>query len=109
MSLTADTMSGPSRGVTKKEGGDSRLEAVREAVVLAAASALNVRPGKIKPGEALFAADKVFDSFSVLELVIRLEQAFGLSIPDEDLDPEVFFSVETIAAYVLDRLNSGGR
>ena len=39
-----------------------------------------------------------------MELVLLLEDTFELSIPDEDLDPDIFHSVRTITAYVSVRL-----
>jgi acyl carrier protein len=55
----------------------------------------------------LFSSEAGFDSFSLMELVLRLEEAFDISIPDQDLDPEVFQSVTTIASYLRARLESG--
>lgn len=43
----------------------------------------DVDPEKIKP-EALFVTNLGFDSLSSVELVIDLEDKFGISIPDED-------------------------
>ena len=60
------------------------------------------------PDTPLFSSPERFDSFALLELVIRLESAFDLSIPDEDLDPEAFSSPRSIASYLLTRLQAGG-
>lgn len=46
----------------------------------------------------------VLDSMGVLELIMFIEQQFGLSIPDEDTLPENFDSVSRIVAYVSGRL-----
>jgi len=42
----------------------------------------------------------VFDSVTALELVLALEQTFGIVIEDEDIRPENLKSVESIAAFV---------
>jgi acyl carrier protein len=62
--------------------------------------------GPVEPDTALFYSGGRFDSFAVLQLVLRLEQTFGISIPDEDLDRDRFGSVQNIAAYLHDRLRS---
>jgi acyl carrier protein len=62
---------------------------------------------KIKLNTPLFTSDDGFDSFGLMEFVLRLEEAFGLTIPDEDLDPDIFFSVETIINYLCRRLVTG--
>ncbi len=42
----------------------------------------------------------VVDSLGVLELVTFLQQEFSLAVADEDLTPENFQSVRSIAAFV---------
>jgi acyl carrier protein len=49
--------------------------------------------------ESLFDAG-VLDSFSLVDLVAGLEQAFGIKIPDSDLNPRQFDSVERIEHYL---------
>jgi len=71
-------------------------------------TALGKQPGSIGPDDPLYSSQAGFDSFSLVELVLRLEDTFGISIPDEDLDPDVFHSVKTVADYVSDRLVQEG-
>ena len=54
--------------------------------------------------EPLYRTEAGFDSFSLLEFVLRLEDEFGIAIPDEDLDPDIFHSINTVVAYVLRRM-----
>ena len=42
----------------------------------------------------------LLDSFALPDLVSGLEQEFGLSIPDSDLNPRKFDSVERIEEYL---------
>lgn len=51
----------------------------------------------------------VLDSMGVLELIMFIEQGFGVSIPDEDTLPENLDSVNRIVAYVERRLKDAER
>ena len=44
------------------------------------------------------------DSMAVLELVLALEQRFGIAIEGEDVTADVFESLETLTAFVDDKL-----
>jgi len=46
----------------------------------------------------------VLDSMGVLELIMFIEQRFGITIPDEDTLPENLDSVARIVAYVSGRV-----
>lgn len=48
----------------------------------------------------LLGGDGIFDSVTALELVLALEQAFGIVIQDDDIGPENLKSIESIAAFV---------
>jgi acyl carrier protein len=48
-------------------------------------SQLEVSPEKVRP-EASFVDDLKADSLAVVELVLALEEAFGIEIPDEDTE-----------------------
>ena len=53
-------------------------------------------------GESLF--DSGFlDSFALPELVVEIEREFGIQIPDSDLHPRKFESVERIERYIENR------
>ena len=58
-----------------------------------------VNPG---PGESLFESG-LLDSFSLTDLVGALEKEFSLRIPDSDLNPRKFDSIERIEAYLDSR------
>lgn len=49
----------------------------------------------------------VLDSMGVLELVMFIEEGFGVTVPDEDTVPENLDSVDSIVGYVARRLDSG--
>lgn len=86
------------------DGVAPRNQALEDNVAQLVTSVLGKTPDSVKPDEPLFSSQSGFDSFSLMELVLRLEDTFGLSIPDEDLDPDVFLSIRTIATYVQSRL-----
>jgi acyl carrier protein len=54
---------------------------------------------EIDPSENLLSKG-IVDSHGVMELVGFLEERFGISVGDEDLSPENFESVTSIAAFV---------
>jgi acyl carrier protein len=79
---------------------------VNDTLARLVASTLGKKPGSVRPDDPLFSSQAGFDSFSLMELVLLLEDTFELSIPDQDLDPDIFHSVNTIASYVQDRLSA---
>jgi acyl carrier protein len=88
----------PQRGVA------SNPQALENVVIDLVTSTLSRKPGNIKPDDPLFSSQIGFDSFSLMEFVLRLEDTFGISIPDEDLDPDIFYSIKTVVAYLQIRL-----
>jgi len=61
---------------------------------------LEIAPAEIDEGAPLFGDGLGLDSIDALELVVGLEQEFGISIPDEDVGKEAFASVEALCNYV---------
>lgn len=57
------------------------------------------KPIDIAPVDSLFESG-LLDSFSLPDLVTELESAFSIRIPDSDLNPRKFDSVERIQAYL---------
>lgn len=56
-----------------------------------------------KPDESLF--DTGFlDSFALPDMVSELEREFGIKIPDSDLNPRKFESIERIQNYIESRM-----
>jgi acyl carrier protein len=54
------------------------------------------------PDESLF--DSGFlDSFALTDMVASLEQTFSIKVPDSDLNPRKFDTIDKIAAYVESR------
>ena len=59
--------------------------------------------GELGVGESL-TRNGVLDSMGVLELIMFIEERYGLKVPDEDTLPENLDSVERIVGYVERRL-----
>ena len=59
---------------------------------------------RIKATTPLLSGQNVFDSYQLMEFILRLEDTFGIRIPDGDLDPDIFHSPRTIVDYLNSRL-----
>ena len=57
------------------------------------------KPVQFAPDESLFESG-LLDSFTLPDLVTALESEFSVRIPDSDLNPRKFDSVERIEAYL---------
>ena len=54
------------------------------------------------PSESLFDSG-ILDSFALPDMVGELEKEFGIRVPDSDLNPRKFESIERIEQYVASR------
>jgi len=61
---------------------------------------LNITPEEIGDDDPLFGGGLGLNSMATMEIIVALEQAFGIQVPDEDLRVELFDSVRTMADYV---------
>jgi acyl carrier protein len=57
------------------------------------------KPVNPAPDESLFESG-LLDSFSLTDLVSALEAEFKISVPDSDLNPRKFDSIQRIQAYL---------
>ncbi|MBL8209260.1 MAG: acyl carrier protein [Bryobacterales bacterium] len=57
---------------------------------------------EVAPDESLFDSG-LLDSFALPDVVSAIEREFGVSIPDTDLNPRKFDSIERIEAYLETR------
>lgn len=70
--------------------------------ILAIVRRLAAKPIDPAPDESLFDSG-LLDSFTLSDLVTALESEFAIRIPDSDLTPRKFDSIERIEAYVESR------
>lgn len=71
----------------------------RRAKILEIIQSVSKKPVNPAPDESLFDSG-LLDSFALPDMVGALESSFGVSIPDADLNPRKFDSVERIEAYL---------
>ena len=50
--------------------------------------------------EASFLEEGIVDSMGIMELVMFVEEQFGITVEDEELVPDNFDSVSRLAAYI---------
>jgi acyl carrier protein len=61
----------------------------------------NVRAEDIKDADPIFIEGLGLDSIDALELVVLVEENFGVVIPDEEVGKLAFASIDALAEYVL--------
>lgn len=60
-----------------------------------------VLPGDIRDSEPIFGEGLGLDSIDALELAVIVEEAFDVSIPDEEVGKVAFASIDALADFVL--------
>jgi len=84
--------------------GDKSIEdTIRE--MLVERLFLKVEPSEIEDDARLMETFGV-DSVSVFEIVVGLEEVYGLSFEDEEFDIEIFQSVRSISEYVRRKIEA---
>ncbi|MDY0019105.1 MAG: acyl carrier protein [Anaerolineae bacterium] len=51
----------------------------------------------------LLLEQKIIDSIGMLEMVFFIQETFGLEVPDEDISPDHFDTINHLAAYIESR------
>jgi len=62
----------------------------------------------LNPDDSLFGLG-IIDSLGIMSLVELLSNRYGIVVPDEDLLPDHFDSISSIARYVNSKLGSANR
>jgi acyl carrier protein len=62
----------------------------------------NMTPEDIDTEAPLFGEGLGLDSIDALELVVLLEENYGIKIQASKEGPKIFYSIKTIAEYILD-------
>ena len=66
----------------------------------------DVAPAGIADDQPIFVEGLGLDSIDALELVVLVEEHFGVSIPDEEVGKMAFASINALADFIL--ANRGG-
>ena len=61
----------------------------------------DLAPDGITDDQPIFVEGLGLDSIDALELVVLIEEHFGIAIPDEELGKQVFASINALADYIL--------
>lgn len=61
---------------------------------------LEIDPTTIESGAPLFGEGLGLDSIDALELVLGLEQEFGIKVEDEEVGVKAFASVDALVAFI---------
>jgi acyl carrier protein len=72
--------------------------------IIARVSFTRVLTDAIRATDAL--ADIGIDSLAFMEVVVCMEEEFGITVPDQDLALERFDTVESLKSYILARLRA---
>ena len=81
-------------------------ERVSEEIVLALERLqLTDGAGALDESAELLGRGLGIDSIDALQLIAALEERFGLTIDDEELEPELFETVASLADYVAGKLD----
>lgn len=64
--------------------------------------------GDTLKGDTSFLEEGIIDSTGILELVMFLEETYGIKIEDNELVPENFDTLEKIAQYLEMKVNVAG-
>jgi len=65
---------------------------------------LEVAPEEIPDDETFFGDGTEIDSIAALEIIVAVEEEFGITVEDDELTADLFDSVATLEAYVAERL-----
>lgn len=65
----------------------------------------DIKPEDIQDDTPLFVEGLSLDSIDALELVVIMENYYGVKIPDEIVGRRVLYSINTMAEYIIEEKN----
>ena len=88
-----------------QENKDKELASLRKKLKELLVSSLSlegVKPEDIKDDEILFGEGLGLDSLDAVEVVVLLQRNFGLNVKDMQEGKKIFYSLDTLAKYVME-------
>jgi acyl carrier protein len=86
--------------------GEQKMEKTKEMIrKYIANNILFTDNGYSYPDDASFLGEGIVDSMNVLELVMFVEQNFGMKVDDQEIIPDNFDSVTKLATFVQNKIN----
>lgn len=82
----------------------SVLDALR--AILGQALSLGPRANQLTPASKLFGAIPELDSMAVMNVLTALEDRFGITVEDDDIDAQTFATVGSLADFVASKLQA---
>jgi acyl carrier protein len=77
-----------------------KLMAALKAQIVEQLNLQEVKPEEIGDDQPLFKDGLGLDSIDALEIIVLLQQHYGIRIANPEQGPEIFHSVRTIAAFI---------
>ncbi|MBW2603514.1 MAG: acyl carrier protein [Deltaproteobacteria bacterium] len=68
----------------------------------------DIEPDDIANEQSLLSGSLGLDSVLTLELTFRLEDEFGIEVPDEELAVELFDNVASLTEYIREKMGESG-
>ncbi|HEX6203730.1 MAG TPA: phosphopantetheine-binding protein [Thermoanaerobaculia bacterium] len=72
-------------------------------IIVEALNLEGLTPERIEDEEPLFGDGLGLDSVDALELVVALEREYGIKIRSNEIDPQVFANVSSLARFIAGR------
>ncbi len=88
-----------------EEKNEKELAEIRKKLkelLVASLSLEDVKPADIKDDEILFGEGLGLDSLDAVEIVVLLQRNFGLEVKDMNEGKKIFYSIDTLARYILE-------
>ncbi len=87
------------------EENSKRLDEIRsqlKELLVEQLSLEDISPKDIKDDEILFGEGLGLDSLDAVEIVVLLQRNFGLEVRDTNKGREIFYSINTLAQYIIE-------
>jgi acyl carrier protein len=68
----------------------------------------DMAPAGIADDQPIFVEGLGLDSIDALELVVLIEESFGVAIPDEEIGKKAFSSINALADFICAEQDRGG-